>query len=160
MLCPSPRKHHARLSFPRVIEDKILCLMKDRSILENKAESARTNCPSCSNPTQYSCSELSSHFLSPPLAFWVSGRQFELLLSSPHSSSNLQHQTCLGRAFSSRNQLSRGILASRRRTLEAIHSATAPVGDQTTSDTVVLHLCGFLNDLLEVYTRESLLKEV
>lgn len=64
MLCPSPRKHHARLYFPRVIKNEILCLMKDRSILENKVESARTNCPSCSNLTQYSCSELSSHFLS------------------------------------------------------------------------------------------------
>lgn len=36
----------------------------------------------------------------------------------------------------------------------------ALVGDQMTSDTVLLRLCGFLNDLLEVYTTESLLKEV
>jgi len=37
--------------------------MKDHSILENKAESARTNCPSCTNPAWYLCSELSTLFL-------------------------------------------------------------------------------------------------
>lgn len=62
--------------------------MKDHSILENEAESARTNCPSCTNPARYPGSELSSLFIFLPLAFWVSGQQFDLLLSSPHSSSS------------------------------------------------------------------------
>lgn len=36
--------------------------MKDHSILENEAESARTNCPSCTNPARHPGSELSSLF--------------------------------------------------------------------------------------------------
>lgn len=37
--------------------------MKDHSISENEAESARTNCPSCTNPARYPGSELSSLFI-------------------------------------------------------------------------------------------------
>lgn len=37
--------------------------MKDHSTLENEAESARTNCPSCTNPARYLGSELSSLFI-------------------------------------------------------------------------------------------------
>lgn len=135
--------------------------MKDHSILENKAESARTNCPSCTNPARYSCSELSSLFLFSATCFL--GFRTTVRPAALVSTFLLQQSLAPGLASDALSPpgsgSAEGLWLSRWRTSGVIWSVTALVGDQMTSDTV-LCLCGFLNDLLEVYTTESLLKEV
>lgn len=131
--------------------------MKDHSILRRRLKVHAQIALAVPIQPDTRAASSAAFFFFLPLAFWVSGQRFDLLLSSPHSSSSTgTSQLC----FVPRSRLGRGTPASPQQTLGAIRSAAALGADQMTSDTILLCLCGFLNDLLEVYITESLLKEV
>lgn len=132
--------------------------MKDHSILEKKAESARTNCPSCTNPARYSCSELSSLFLFSATCFL--GFRTTVRPAALVSTFLLQHRDASQMCFVPQEPAQPRDSGFSTANLGSNSLSNALGADQMTSDTILLCPCGFLNDLLEVYITESLLKEV